>query len=122
MKYGRIDYAVANNKLVIWEINSNPMIASSSSLKKSKRKPIHDIFAEKFVSAFLKLNLFNGDRSGINPLLIEGLISKNEINDHFYYNPIAYWFSKLYNNIKSVLLYNFYTVKNAFINLSDGRL
>ncbi len=116
MKYGRIDYAVTNNKLVIWEINSNPMIASSSSLKKSKRKPIHDIFAEKFVSAFLRLDIFKGNRSSINPLKIEGIISSEEINDHFCYNPTAYWFSKLYNNIKSVLLYNFYTIRNAFRN------
>lgn len=116
MNYGRIDYAVKNNKLVIWEINSNPMIASSSSLKKSKRKIIHDIFAEKFISAFLKLDIINRDHSCINSLNIEGIITEKKINNHFYFNPLTYWISRIFYNIKSILLYNFYTIKNAFRN------
>ena len=112
IKYGRIDYAIKENKIVVWEINSNPMIASSSSLKKSKRKPVHDFFASEFITVFKKLDFIQKSEPVNNPL--HSQYSKKEIQNIFPYNVIKYWISTIYQNVKSIILFNFYSFKNIF--------
>ncbi|HKI87804.1 MAG TPA: hypothetical protein VKA38_02170 [Draconibacterium sp.] len=115
INYGRIDYSLLYGKIVVWEINPNPMIASSSSLKKSKRKTAHDLFAENFIRAFNKIN-HPGEGVAIkNPLYISEKLPK-EVKQIFSFSQIKYLNSNLYQNIKSILLFYFYIFRNALKN------
>ena len=111
INYGRIDYGIKNNKISVWEINSNPMIASSSSLKKKKRKAGHNLFVSFFIAAFEKINVPENRQALLNPIY-----SQNEIQQLFPFNPLIYWLSNFYQNIKSILLFQFYSFKNKLIN------
>jgi len=111
MNYGRIDYGMKNGKPVVWEINPNPMIASSSSLKKPKRRPAHDTFAGLFIAAFEKLNSPQTGAAVRNPL--SGSFQK-EVRRAFPFNPVFYRSAHLFQHLKSILLFGFYTFRNQF--------
>jgi hypothetical protein len=50
--YGRIDYAMAEGKPQVWEINTNPMIASDISSRIPARHPTHVRFVREICAAF----------------------------------------------------------------------
>ena len=111
--YGRIDYGIVKGKIVVWEINTNPMIASSSSLKKPARKPAHTWFAAQFTWAFKKLETNKNSSAFRNPLAVS--VSKPELKKLFPFNPVKYFFSNLYQTIKPIILYNFYSIRNKYL-------
>jgi hypothetical protein len=49
--YGRIDYSLLEDEIQVWEINTNPMLASSISAVVPERKEVHEIFSERIVAA-----------------------------------------------------------------------
>jgi len=55
IEYGRIDYGLSNDKLQIWEINSNPMLETAASAADPRRKNVHDLSAEFINAEFLSL-------------------------------------------------------------------
>lgn len=114
INYGRIDYGMLNDKMVVWEINSNPMIASSSSLKKSKRKATHQIFVKQFTTCFQSVDQTANNSAVPNPLHNYTSFSKNEIQNEFPFNKPTYLLSNFYYHIKTVILFNFYTIRNNF--------
>jgi hypothetical protein len=42
VEYGRIDYSFLDGRIQVWEINTNPMIASHKSLRSASRRRAHD--------------------------------------------------------------------------------
>lgn len=110
INYGRIDYALLNGQIVCWEINPNPMIASSSSLKKSKRKRIHDLFAVRFIKAFKNLNTITNGEPVENPLFEK--MNKKDLAKEFHFSQISHFFLFRFYHLKSILLFNFYLTRN----------
>ncbi len=55
VEYGRIDYALLGDRLQIWEINTNPMIASEKSLANAARRPALDLALGRIVAALRAL-------------------------------------------------------------------
>lgn len=49
--YGRIDYSLLDGKMQVWEINTNPMIASEVGSEIPERSVVHTLFLEGFTSA-----------------------------------------------------------------------
>lgn len=114
IRYGRVDYSLRNGRPVIWEINSNPMIASSSSLKKSQRRMIHDMFTAQFINAINKLDIQVVEKQLPNPLnfSFSGCESPGQI---FPFRRIEYLISSSYKTIKYAILYYFYLARNRII-------
>ena len=54
--YGRIDYGIRDNTIQVWEINTNPRLASFVSAEIPARQTIHDIFVERINRAFETLD------------------------------------------------------------------
>lgn len=54
--YGRIDYAVLDGVIQVWEINTNPMICTSDIACGATRTWIQEEFAGTFCAALAKLN------------------------------------------------------------------
>ena len=53
--FGRIDYAVLDGKLQVWEINMNPMILTPDMLSKNPRLEIHRHFANELMAQWIKM-------------------------------------------------------------------
>ncbi len=56
ISYGRIDYGVLGGRPQLWEINTNPMIASEISAAIPARRPVHLRFVEMFTEALAALD------------------------------------------------------------------
>ena len=56
IRYGRIDYGMRNGSIQVWEINTNPRIASFVSAENPARKKTHNRFIERFNQAFETLD------------------------------------------------------------------
>lgn len=113
MQYGRIDYSVKDGRLVVWEINPNPMIASSSSLKKPDRKPAHNWFVSRFCQAFIQLDTVTDQKkTGASPI---NRLPVREIQNIFPFSGFTYFISNGFQYVKAVLLFNFYTIKNRIL-------
>ena len=56
IEYGRIDYAFENDKLVVFEINMNPMISTPETERPIWRASVEDLWQE-YVQALRKLGL-----------------------------------------------------------------
>lgn len=54
--YGRIDYALLDGRIQVWEINTNPMLASERSLRNAARRPAHDLALGRIVRALRALD------------------------------------------------------------------
>jgi len=52
IRYGRIDYGMRNGNIQVWEINTNPRIASFVSAENPAREKTHNHFIERFSRAF----------------------------------------------------------------------
>jgi hypothetical protein len=52
IRYGRIDYGLRNGRIQVWEINTNPRIASFVSAENPARQKIHDLFVERLNQAY----------------------------------------------------------------------
>ncbi|MFW5804021.1 MAG: hypothetical protein ACOCWG_02200 [bacterium] len=113
--YGRIDYSMKDNQPVIWEINPNPMIASSSSLKKPQRKKIHEFFVSRFIASLEKIDIKLKDKTLPNPLFESELFNEN-MQEIFPFNDIEYHITTRYKSYKFILLYYFYSLRNIFKN------
>jgi hypothetical protein len=50
--YGRIDYSILDGSIQVWEINTNPMLASRISADIPERRPVHDLFVDQIKAAF----------------------------------------------------------------------
>jgi hypothetical protein len=50
--YGRIDYGLLRGRPQIWEVNTNPMIASHISAETPERRAAHEAFVGRLTSAF----------------------------------------------------------------------
>jgi hypothetical protein len=55
--YGRIDYGVLDDKPQVWEINTNPRLASVISSITPERDKNTQLFVEQLVQGFLSINL-----------------------------------------------------------------
>lgn len=53
--YGRIDYSLIDGKLQVWEINTNPSLASGISTATPQRAEVHRRFVEGLHEAFTEL-------------------------------------------------------------------
>lgn len=116
INYGRIDYSISNGKIVVWEINSNPMIASSSSLKKPQRKSSHELFTLNFTSAFENIEKPEDCNPISNPLFKDHTNDLKEIRRVFPFNAILYQISNLFQKFKFSTLFKFYTIRNNIKN------
>jgi len=66
--YGRVDYSILDGKPVIWEINTNPMIATSQI---ADREEVEQYFIAEFSKAVASLDSFAISNSRIvNPLYL----------------------------------------------------
>lgn len=45
--YGRVDYSLFNGKLIVWEINTNPMVLTHKMEQSTLRRDSHDAFARQ---------------------------------------------------------------------------
>jgi hypothetical protein len=55
IQYGRIDYAAYQGRVQVWEINTNPGLASEISLEYPERRPVHDLFVERMNAEIRRL-------------------------------------------------------------------
>jgi len=55
--YGRIDFAVLNNRILVWEINTNPHITHRKDAGGILRETVHTHFAGAFHKRLLQLNV-----------------------------------------------------------------
>jgi hypothetical protein len=56
INYGRIDYSLLGGKMQVWEINTNPLIASEVSSEISERSVVHALFLDNFTSALQNID------------------------------------------------------------------
>jgi len=56
IRFGRIDYAVADGCIQVWEINTNPRLPVSWGDGGPVRKPVGDFFHPRFANAMAALN------------------------------------------------------------------
>lgn len=49
LEYGRIDYAVVNGRIHVFELNSNPMMLQASHFDPIPRRPVHEFFREHYL-------------------------------------------------------------------------
>lgn len=54
--YGRIDYALLDGRIQVWEINTNPMICSTYDEQWPTRLPVQTLFAERFANTLRRLD------------------------------------------------------------------
>lgn len=54
--YGRIDYALLDGRIQVWEINTNPVITTPRDGGGPARWPVHDQFSRQFSRALLRLD------------------------------------------------------------------
>ncbi|MGI9456281.1 MAG: hypothetical protein ACR2NU_06945 [Aeoliella sp.] len=54
--FGRIDYGLAEGKIQVWEINTNPLLPVPHGGGGPARQPLHDAFNQKFISVFEELD------------------------------------------------------------------
>jgi hypothetical protein len=54
--YGRVDYGLLDGEPQIWEINTNPMIASDISAMHAQRRATHERFVAMLADAFAQLD------------------------------------------------------------------
>ena len=52
IEYGRIDYAFRDGRMQVWEINTNPMLASDDSSANPARRGTHDLAVRQLIAAF----------------------------------------------------------------------
>lgn len=64
IRYGRIDYGIRNDIIQVWEINTNPRLASFVSAENPARQQIHKLFVERFNQAFEALDNGSGAVAG----------------------------------------------------------
>ena len=62
--YGRIDYAVVDGVIQVWEINTNPMICTSTVAGGSVRESLQGEFAAKFQRVLEDLDAHHGAARG----------------------------------------------------------
>lgn len=55
--YGRIDFSVLNNRILVWEINTNPHITHRKDAGGILRETVHTHFVEAFHKRLLQLNV-----------------------------------------------------------------
>jgi len=55
IQYGRIDYALHGDRIEVWEINTNPMIASAISKQHPARRDAHELASRAIMEAFRAL-------------------------------------------------------------------
>ena len=55
--YGRIDFSVINNQILVWEINTNPHITHRKDAGGILREPVHTHFVKAFHKRLLQLNI-----------------------------------------------------------------
>ena len=53
--WGRIDYAVLDDALQVWEINTNPMILTAAHGEDAARRPVHEAFAARLEAELARL-------------------------------------------------------------------
>lgn len=53
--YGRIDYSLAAERIIVWEINTNPTIFTEAASRDRARAETHRWFAREFNDALLAL-------------------------------------------------------------------
>lgn len=56
IQYGRIDYSFYQERMQVWEINTNPMLRVPAQSKHESRRQIHGISADRINQAFLALD------------------------------------------------------------------
>lgn len=49
LDYGRVDYALVNGKIHVFEINSNPTMLQTSYFDPIPRRPVHEFFREHYL-------------------------------------------------------------------------
>ena len=54
--FGRIDYGIKDGQIQVWEINTNPRIATGEDRQWTDRLPIQEIFTKRFNQAWMKCN------------------------------------------------------------------
>jgi hypothetical protein len=62
LDYGRIDYGVLGGRIQVWEINTNPMIASFGSYRLESRLDVHEIFVDRVAATWRELAQTPGAR------------------------------------------------------------
>ncbi|MBW2420705.1 MAG: hypothetical protein JRH19_19335 [Deltaproteobacteria bacterium] len=62
IEYGRIDYSIKDGRLEIWEINTNPMMITSSTTKQPARAELLDCVGETINQALFELELPTGSQ------------------------------------------------------------
>jgi len=55
IEYGRIDYALKDGRIQVWEINTNPTVFERAHFDDPIRRPMHEAFARRFDEALCEL-------------------------------------------------------------------
>jgi len=55
IEYGRVDYGLRDGRPQVWEINTNPAVASSSPEEAFPRRPVHAHATRRIVAAYRAL-------------------------------------------------------------------
>ena len=56
IEFGRIDYAMLNGAIQVWEINTDPTITTGESKRSGPRKPVYDAVERRMALAFQELS------------------------------------------------------------------
>ena len=62
IQYGRIDYALNDGAIQVWEINTNPQIVKPPEKYPEDTLPFHRAFADRFAEAFAAFDAPGGSR------------------------------------------------------------
>jgi hypothetical protein len=63
VEYGRIDYTVVDDRIRVWEINTNPMIATPEDLAEGVRARTAALFAERLAAAWKAIETPEAERA-----------------------------------------------------------
>lgn len=64
--YGRIDYALKDGRIQVWEINTNPQIVKPPEKYPEDTLPFHRAFADRFAEAFATFDAPGGARHALS--------------------------------------------------------
>lgn len=78
--YGRIDYAMLNGRIQVWEINTNPVVVRSEADYKPINWAVHQQFATRIAGAFERIAGHGGGRQKTVTLPV-GFVLANRIDE-----------------------------------------
>jgi hypothetical protein len=76
VEYGRMDYAVVGDRIRVWEINTNPMIATPDDLTNGARAETAMLFAQRLKAAWASIDTQEGGSAVPLPPMRKPLLNR----------------------------------------------